>query len=88
MWLYELLPRDWQEGDDESLVVAACEAMPILAQAMGAKAYAPVFAAQHAEPLLRFLRASQPLDVRSAAVGARPRTSHCIPFCPVVACHV
>ena len=60
-----------QEGDDESLVVAACEAMPILAQALGAEAYAPVFAAQHAEPLLRFLRASQPADVRSAAVGAR-----------------
>ncbi|KAK9828387.1 hypothetical protein WJX81_002836 [Elliptochloris bilobata] len=58
-----------EEGDDESLVVAACEAMPILAQAMGAEAYAPVFAAQHAEPLLRFLRASQPTDVRSSAVG-------------------
>lgn len=55
-------------------MVAACEAMPILAHAMGAEAYAAVFAAQHAESLLRFLRASQPLDVRSAAVGAGPPT--------------
>ncbi len=60
-----------QEGDDEGLVAAACEAMPVLAQALGPAAYAPVFAGQHAEPLLRFLRPSQPADVRSVAVGAR-----------------
>ena len=81
-----MLRRGCQEGEDESLVVAACEAMPILAHAMGVEAYAPVFAAQHAESLLRFLRASQPLDVRSAAVGAGlPKFSKLAPPCRAIA---
>ena len=62
---------DDDAGEAEELLVgAAADLLPALARALGADAYAPTFAATHADALLGRLRASQPPDVRAAAAGA------------------
>ena len=59
-----------ENNPDENLLVAVGDALPILAKAMGADAYAPVFAQQHADALFKWLRPSQPDSVRASATGA------------------
>ena len=63
LWAQETNP-------DENLLGAGGDARPILAKAMGADAYAPVFAQQHADALFKWLRPSQPDSVRASATGA------------------
>jgi hypothetical protein len=55
---------------DEDLLAAAADLLPALAASMGPAAYAPVFAASHAEPLLGRLKPQQPLGLRAIAAGA------------------
>jgi hypothetical protein len=66
------LPVCAQENPDENLLVAVGDALPILARALGPDAYAPIFAQQHADVLLKWTRASQPDAVRAAGVGEPP----------------
>lgn len=63
--------RPQESNPDENLLVAVGDALPILAQALGADAYAPVFAQQHADALFKWLRPSQPDSVRASATGAQ-----------------
>lgn len=55
---------------DEDLLAAAADLLPSLAASMGQDAYAPVFVAHHAEPLLGRLKPQQPLGLRAIAAGA------------------
>jgi hypothetical protein len=59
------------ESEDEELLEAAADVLPALAGAMGADAYAPVFAQLHVPALLRRMRGSEPAPIRAAALGAR-----------------
>lgn len=59
-----------EESDaEEELLQAACDAMAALARALGAEAYAPLWA-QHFEALARHLRGGRPEPMRAVAVGA------------------
>ncbi|KAK9905642.1 hypothetical protein WJX75_003705 [Coccomyxa subellipsoidea] len=74
-----------EENPDENLLVAVGDALPILARALGPDAYAPIFAQQHADVLLKWTRASQPDAVRAAGVGAlaevaRELGAHMVPY--------
>ncbi|EFJ45451.1 hypothetical protein VOLCADRAFT_94324 [Volvox carteri f. nagariensis] len=69
---------DGDDGDDEAggggdeeeeLLAAATELLPVLAAAAGPDAYVPVFRSSHLPALLHRLRARQPADLRSVAVG-------------------
>ncbi len=58
-----------ESNPDENLLAAVGDALPILAQLLGADAYAPVFAQQHADALFKWLRPGQPDSVRATATG-------------------
>lgn len=75
-----------QQNPDEELLVAVGDAFPILARALGPDAYAPIFAQQHLDALLKWTRASQPTNVRAAGTGALPCCCSsscccCLPLC-------
>jgi hypothetical protein len=55
---------------DEDLLTAAADLLPALAASMGRDGYAPVFLAQHAEPLLSRLKPQVPAGLRAIAAGA------------------
>jgi hypothetical protein len=57
-------------AEDEELLTAAADLLPALAISMGSDAYAPVFFAMHAEPLLARLKPQQPIALRAIAAGA------------------
>lgn len=60
-----------ERGDAEALLLgAAADILPALARALGPEAFAPVFDARHAVPLAARMEATQPDEVRAAAVGA------------------
>lgn len=61
-----------EEGDEEEqeLMLAAMEVLPVLAAKLPATDWAPLFQRTHAPLMLKLCQPSQPDDIRAAAIGA------------------
>eukprot|EP00891_Asterochloris_glomerata_P009671 jgi/Astpho2/9671/e_gw1.00146.14.1_t len=64
-------PEDGEEEErhDVEVVQAAAELLPVMAEALGADAYLPIFQQLHWPPLHEKLHGSQPAGLRAALIG-------------------